>query len=309
LGREYVLDVKLRSSQVRARRARMAAIALGGVFAAVAAVYLAWRVSEYALDVLLYNNKAFAIAMIDVQTDGIIAPDQLRRWTGVQLGKNLFALDLADVRRNLLRSSIIQFVSLEKVLPHTLRLRVIEREPLAQLSVALPRPGGGFELTPFYLDAEGFVILPLSPSQCAAGSQGLTNDQLPVITGVNPSEVQAARHLDSPQIAAALALILAFQRSPMQGLAEIQKIDVSTSEVLTVKTAQGAEITFGLRDQDRQLLRWQSIYDAGRGMNKAIATLDLAVSNSIPVTWVDAGTVPPVSAKPPKPLRNRKKHV
>ena len=37
----------------------------------------------------------FAIQRIDVQTDGVIAPDQLRRWSGVKPGENLIALDLA----------------------------------------------------------------------------------------------------------------------------------------------------------------------------------------------------------------------
>ena len=40
LGREQVLDVKLRSSQVRAARMRMFALSLGGVFAAVFGLYL-----------------------------------------------------------------------------------------------------------------------------------------------------------------------------------------------------------------------------------------------------------------------------
>src|SRR5271166_5053474 len=87
LGREFVLDVKLRSSQVRASRARMAALALGALFTGVAGLYLAWRSSEWALNVLLYDNKAFAIQQIEVQTDGVIALDQLRRWTDVQVGQ------------------------------------------------------------------------------------------------------------------------------------------------------------------------------------------------------------------------------
>src|SRR5215469_8625567 len=94
LGREFVLDVKLRSSQVRAARARMFALALLTLFSAIAGLYLAWRASEWALNALLYENKAFAIQQIDVQTDGVIALDQLRRWTGVPPGQNLFALDL-----------------------------------------------------------------------------------------------------------------------------------------------------------------------------------------------------------------------
>jgi cell division septal protein FtsQ len=309
LGREYVLDVKLRSSQVHARRVRLAAMALGGIFAAVAGLYLAWRASECALDVLLYDNKAFALHQIDVQTDGVIALDQLRRWSGVRLGQNLFALDLAEVKRNLELVSMIQSVSLEKVLPHTLRLRVTEREPLAQLNIARPKAGGGFELAQFYLDGDAYVVLPLSSSQCSPSSINLASDQLPLISGVNPIEVQPGRRLDSPQVRAALELLLAFQRSPMQGLADIKKVDVSNPEVLVVKTAQGGEITFGLKQPDQQLLRWQSVSQAGQRMNKAIATLDLAVSNSIPATWTDTNGVPQVSAKLSKPLRNKKKHV
>jgi cell division septal protein FtsQ len=205
--------------------------------------------------------------------------------------------------------SLVRSVSLEKILPHTLRMRVIEREPLAQLSIARPRPGGGIDWATFFLDAEGYVILPLNPSQCAAGSQNGSNEQLPTITGVSATEIRAGHRVESPQVWAALELIQAFQRSPMQGLADIKRVDVSGAEILAVKTAQGSEITFGLKDPDQQLLRWQSIFDAGQRMNKAIASLDLAVSNSIPATWVDASSVPPVPAKMPKPLRNRNKHV
>ena len=41
LGRDHVLDVKLRSSQVRAARSRRLALTLGGVFAVVFGFYLA----------------------------------------------------------------------------------------------------------------------------------------------------------------------------------------------------------------------------------------------------------------------------
>src|SRR5947207_151362 len=83
-----------------ARRFRMAAVALGSIFAAVAAVFLGWRATDWALKLLLYENQVFAIQNIDAQSDGVIAPQQIRRWSGVRPGQNLFALDLAGVRRN-----------------------------------------------------------------------------------------------------------------------------------------------------------------------------------------------------------------
>ena len=309
IGREYVLDVKLRSSQVRAKRMRAAAVLLGGFFVAVAAIYLGWRATEGALNLLVYENKAFAVQDLDVQTDGIISVDQLRRWTGVRLGQNLFALNLETVRRNLLMVSMIQSVSLEKALPHTLRVRVTEREPLAQLSLPRPKPGGGVEAGYLYIDADGYVIQPLAAAQCSPAAMLTTNEQLPTIVGVNGNEVTAGRRLDSSPVRAALDFVQAYERSSMQGLADVARIDVSSPDVLSVKTGQGSEITFGLTDFDQQLLRWQEIVLRAQGMNKAIATLDLAVSNSIPATWLEASAVPPISVKAPKPLRNRKKHV
>jgi hypothetical protein len=61
-------------------------VALAVTFGTVFGLYLFWRTGEWALDKFVYENAEFAIQRIDVQTDGVIAPDQLRRWSGVKLG-------------------------------------------------------------------------------------------------------------------------------------------------------------------------------------------------------------------------------
>ena len=124
LGREQVLDVKLRSSQVRAARTRIGAIGLGAVFATVFGLYLLYRTGEWVLSRCVYENKAFAIQEIDVQTDGIISVDQLRRWAGVKPEENLLALDLARVKRDLELVPLVQSVSVERILPRTLHIRI-----------------------------------------------------------------------------------------------------------------------------------------------------------------------------------------
>jgi len=45
------------------------------------------------VDKFVYENSEFAIQHVEVKTDGVIAPDQLRRWSKVKLGDNLIALD------------------------------------------------------------------------------------------------------------------------------------------------------------------------------------------------------------------------
>jgi cell division septal protein FtsQ len=308
LGREHVLDVKLRSTQVRAARTRMAAVAISVVFAVVLGAYLCWWGGRWALNRLVYENKAFAIDQIDVQTDGVIAPDQLRRWTRVRPGQNLLALDLARLKRDLELVSLIQSASVERILPRTLRVRVVEREPLAQVNVPRPRADGGVELAVFHLDANGHVMVPLEARQRAT-PPSQPGEPLPVIAGLIGNELQAGRRIESPQAQAALQLLQAFERSPMAGLVDLRRIDVSAPEVLLVTTGQGSEITFGLTDPDQQLRRWHEIVELGQKMNKALASLDLAVTNNIPARWLEAGSVPAGTPKTPKPVRTRKSNV
>jgi cell division septal protein FtsQ len=272
----------------------------------VLGVYLVWHGGTWALNRLVYENPAFAIQQVDIQTDGVLAVDKLRRWAGVRPGQNLLALDLARIKRDLEFVSSIRKASVERMLPHTLRIRIIEREPVAQVNVLRPRPGGGVELNALQLDTDGFVMLPLDPSERSAPAPQ-PPEQLPLIVTSNPGDLQAGRRLELPQAQAALQLLEAFERSTMAGFLDIRRIDVSAPEVLVVTTEQGSEITFGLCDFDQQMLRWQSIFDYAQKAGKVIATLDLAVSNSIPARWLEASAAAPLT---PKPTRSsRKKHV
>src|ERR1051326_4497276 len=124
LGREYVLDVKLRSSQARAVRTRKFIYAGAVVFTIALSGYLLWRIGGWTMDRLVYENQAFSIREIDLQTDGVIATEQLRQWAGVRSGQNLLALDLARVKRNLELVPFIQSVSVERILPRMLRIQI-----------------------------------------------------------------------------------------------------------------------------------------------------------------------------------------
>jgi cell division septal protein FtsQ len=308
VGREYVLDVKLRSSQVRAARTRLVAISLGTVFGAVFGAYLLWRGGQWALDRLVYENPAFAIEDVQIQTDGVIALEQLRRWSGVRTGDNLLALDLARVKRDLELVPLIQSVSAERILPRVLRIRVAEREPVAQASVPRPVPGGGVTRSLYQLDADGWVILPLESSQRSAPAAP-GGDSMPEICGIDVHKLQPGHRIDAPPVQAALQLVVAFETSPMAGLVNLKSIDVTSPQVLVATTGQGSEVTFGLTDLDRQLRRWHDIFERAQRQNKVIATLDLAVTSNIPARFLDASAVPPENPRSPKPLRTRKNHV
>jgi cell division septal protein FtsQ len=308
LNRGHVLDVKLRSDQVRATRLRLVTIAAVVLFGTVFGLYLLWRTGEWALDKFVYENSTFAIQSIEVQTDGVIAPDQLRRWTNVKLGANLIALDLAAVKRNLELVPTIDDVSVERILPRTLKVRVTEREPVAQVNVPTTGAAGEIAVAVFQMDMEGYIMKPLDPRQCVIPLSQVSG-QLPVITGLSFYSLQPGHRVESPQVQAALQLVSAFGHSPMAGLVDLQRVDVSQPGVVVATTEQGSEITFALDNLEQQLSRWRKIYDLGQSMSKVIATADLAVSNNVPVRWMAASGVPVVPPKIPIPTHTRRRNV
>jgi cell division protein FtsQ len=308
LHRHHVLDVKLRSDHVRASRLRLCRISFLVVFGTFFGLYLLWRVCELALNTFVYENQDFAIEQIEAQTDGKIAPEQLRRWTGVKLGSNLIALDLADVKRRLELVSVVDSVSVERVLPHTLRVRVTERDPIAQVNVPQADANGGISVAVYQLDAAGVVIQPLDPRACTVPLAQM-NPQLPVIGGLNYFQLQAGRRIELPQVQAALRLISAFDRSPMAAVVDLQRVDVSQPRVIVVTTGQGSEITFGLENVGLQLQRWQQIYNSFLKQQKTITSADLAVANNVPVCWMTACAAPVVTPHPVKLLNSRRRHV
>ena len=301
--RRHVLDVKLSSQQRNETRLRRTLLVFTVLLSVFSGILLAWRGGEFLLRRFVYENPAFAIHNLEVETDGVISHEHIRHWAGVKLQDNLLALDIARVKRDLELVPAIQSVAVERALPHTLRLRVTEREPLAKCLVA----SISSEARTYLFDAEGVVMLPLQAHQRSAPA--LTNDHFPELIKVPSSELRLGKRVQSPQVVAALRWLTTFDRSTMADLVTVRDVDVSIPNLLLVSTFEGAFVTFGLADFERQINRWQLVFEHARRSGKAVSSLDLSVSNNVPVTWIEASLAPPTPVKPPKATRSRKRHV
>lgn len=291
----HILDVKLRSRQANSSRTRATVLMVGVSVGTVFALYLLWRAGDWALDRLVYKNPAFNIQYIDISTDGDISPRQLLLWSRLKRGENLVALDLGRVKRDLEWVANIESVSVERVPPRTLRVRARERTPVARVSV--PRMvDGRVRVEVYQLDAKGYVMRPLRPSQCRDSVKRRGVGELPRIVGFPPGELRPGHQVMSQRVRAALDLVQSFDQSPMAGIVDVAQVDVGQPGVLVLQTRQGVQATFGRHDQAQQLRRWRVIHDLGLRQGRSILSLDLSVSNNIPVRW--RGDVPqPASAR------------
>jgi cell division septal protein FtsQ len=305
--RQRVLEVKVRAAELRQRRFRVVLLLLALAFSVGVFLFVGSRGAEWALNELVFTNDAFAVAVLDVQTDGVLPVDQLRRMCGVRPGDNLLALDLRRIKRDLELSPLVRSAAVERVLPHTLRIRVTEREPVARVNVLQPRTSGaGLEAVTYFLDETGFVMFPLGRGR-RGGPPFQAEAELPLLRGVAPGELHPGRVVEAPRIQAALRFLGEFERSPLAGCVELKSLDLSAPETMDATTGQGSVVTIALRRFDEQLRYWEALLEHGRQTAKVVATLDLSITNNLPVTWLEASAAPPAPAKPLKPSRSRKK--
>lgn len=304
------IGVKARKS--KSLGMRMATALLGFSISLTLLALLGWKGVQFAIDAAVYRNPQLAIEQIVVETDGTLVPERIREWARVKTGDNLLALDLNRVKRDLEFRAVIETASVEKLLPRTLRITIVERKPIAL--VYLFRSGGQVDYT--LLDANGVVVPPMPRGYRKEGAVDPTT--LPVLTGLNPRELRPGIAVNSPQIRSALQLIQTFEHSPLASMVEVKSIDLSAQNTLLLKTAEECEVTFACEDFDRQLARWKAALDFGRRHNRILASIDLAVGNYVPATWREATLInapantptPPATAprRSENPSRARK-HV
>lgn len=284
--RNNVLDVKLRSDHIRALRARGLAVVLGVLFGTVFTCYILWRSADWAMDRLIYENNAFAVADIHITTDGSISSQYLLSLSRVRQGQNLMALDLSDIKARLEALPNIERVAVERVLPTSLRIRVTERQPVARVEFPRLTGEGGLVMQRLLFDREGMVMMPLDPRMCVAG-QVPSDRHLPELTGFRPTEMRVGRLIDARHAQAALSFVDGFHRSGMGTRVRLVEVRLGDAGVVVATTADGAEVTFGADGFERQLARWRSIHDDAIRRRKRIVSLDLAVENNVPLFWVD----------------------
>ena len=310
LKRGSVLDVKLRSDVVRKERIRVLVLTCGVVLGTLAVIASVSWAGRWALNRFGYENPAFAIRRIDLQTSGIVRREQLLAWSGVQPGQNLLALDLRRVKRDIELSPVVRNVTVDRLLPSTLRIRVEEREPLVRVTTLRPSPTGrGLVGMEFQLDPDGYVMSPLESWQTTLPIGGANTHGVPLLMGVKQRDLRPGRRVESRTVLAALELVGEFSVSAMAGLVEIREIDVSSSDALEVTTAQGSRITFALSDIGQQLRRWRAIYDYGMRYNRAIRSLDLSVPDNVPARWINATLQPAAPVKRPPVPKGKNRNV
>jgi len=302
-GREQSRADKAGSNQSLAWRWRMVTTAFAAAVAVALGFFLIYQSVAWIKRYCFLENERLVIHNLDIRTDGLLLIEKIRQWAGVKTGDFMMQVDLMRIQNTLETNPIIKSVAIERILPHTLRINISEREPVALTCLVLPQPTGSLLVTNyFYLDPDGYIMPPMPPEIRNPQIQ-FHGDQFTWIQGLQVSNFKYGAPIVMPQLTAALHLVDLFESSPMFGIVDLARIEVDSPGVIKVHTSQNNVVIMALENLPDQLRRWRSVYDYGKRDGKSIATLDLSVSNNLPVVWSEPGTPPPPQ---PKNIRIRR---
>ena len=129
----YLLDVKVqtRGRALARLRITMTILVVLGLF--LLTCYGLYRLVKTTADRLVYGNPRFAIQQIVVDNDGVLTPERVVQFAGVQIGQNLLSLDLNQVRGNL-EMLPLPYTRARQITQERLKCRIASSEPPCRCS-------------------------------------------------------------------------------------------------------------------------------------------------------------------------------
>ncbi|MEM9283536.1 MAG: FtsQ-type POTRA domain-containing protein [Verrucomicrobiota bacterium] len=271
-------EVAPRPVGIRRRKLRFAWLIRGAaILALLASGGLA---SHYAHRLVFVENDEFVLRRLEVATDGMLRPSTLREIANVAPGMNLMEIDLGAIQGRIETLPMVGSASVSRELPDRLAVVVKERTPVAWLSCPPLGIRPGDMERGFLLDKEGVIF------RCVDLTEPI--QQLPVIESYRLSgEPAEGSKLDVEGIEIALELISIEEEVPGLSDLMVHAIKMKSEWSIQCLYRSGLEVTFALEELERGLEDLVSILSHEGDYTAPLKTVDLTVSQNIPVTFFD----------------------
>ena len=276
-SRYHLLELNVRTASLKRQRRHKAGGMLWKAGATVVVVALFAVGSRLAAQKFFFQNTEYALHHLEARLDGVMTQEELVSLTGFGEGKNLFELDLDQANRKLAALPEVRSVTLERLLPDTIRVNIERRVPVF-LFAGYGDAGESFVSgRSFLCDRDGFLIQPsrLDPEFL----------NLPVLRGVDPGATPPGSRLDNDRLAFAIRLQRALSEIPEENF-KIRSMDVSKEYAAVVTDSSNARYTFGNNDLPSQFERLRKLLAHCQDTGRQIETANLMVTRNTPVTFV-----------------------
>ncbi|MCD6170264.1 MAG: FtsQ-type POTRA domain-containing protein [Candidatus Latescibacteria bacterium] len=188
---------------------------------------------------LLESTTLFQVA--EIRVDGFHLLDRKRvvELSRLTKGESIFEIDLARTARRVVKDPMIKKVTVSRILPGKIVIRIEERKPIALIN--LDRLYG--------VDQEA-TLLPYLASF----------PSVPIITGVNVPSYKVAERVSSPQLYQAIELLEQIGRLAPSLLGEVSEVNIGGSPVLFLVNG-GTRVRLKQENFPQQILCLEAILE------------------------------------------------
>jgi cell division protein FtsQ len=222
---------------------------------------------KYTGSLFLSRNPRFELKNINIRSDGRLPPEFFCERAGLQVGTNLFALNFDVLRKKLEEVPLVESVSIERKLPDTLNITVIERVAMAQIRWN-PRA------LPFLVDRHG-VILPMTRS----------GQSLPLIEGLKLEKLRPGDRVERPGISQCLDILIAADQLGLGSQVAFNSFDIRYPDFVTAVVNSDVTVRFPQHSAKEKLVRLVSVLQIAKEQGRRLKTIDLTPDGrNVPTT-------------------------
>ena len=215
-------------------------------------------------------KSSLRIKQIHIDGNRIVSANEILQLTQIPMNTFLYKVDLTAIQRNVMSHHYIKDAVVERSLPCSIHIQVVERVPIAIVN----RP------ETMYLDESG-VVLPRSISHRLF--------DLPMISGVSTNEpIALGSSIKEPDVIEALQLLATMKivnRPMYHNISEVQLRN--GGDIVVYSTEGGVPIIFGRDDIPGQIVRletfWNNVVHT-RG-TQLLQYIDLRYHDQIVARW------------------------
>lgn len=214
-----------------------------------------------------FRSSYFHLKKVDIRGSlNHLNKDTLMRLAEIPQEKNIFGLNLYQIRQNIKRFNWIEEVQVRRQFPNSLVIEVREFEPVAILVLSLSES--------YYVNQEGILFDRVKNPR-----------DLPLITGFDPDQLKKYPGYYRPRLKEVFLFVNQFKQSLLGGPYQLGRVDYSLTEGITAivkDTTRQAEIKiyFGKAKLEEKIKQWSLIYPHLE-KEAPVMSVDLHVENKV----------------------------
>ena len=239
------------------------------VFLAIIGLFLAVKLLTYTGSLFFSRNPAFELKQIEMSSDGRLTSAQLIEYAAIKKGGNLFEIDFDDIRGNLQSVPLVESVRIQRKLPNTLAINVVERIATAQIKGKRRSP-------PFLVDRHG-VVMPATRSGQA----------LPLIEGVKLDELRPGEQVSDAGVQYVLEILAAADSLGLGSQIRFERFDLRYPDFINAQLNDGeVSARFPRHSANGKLIRLVVTLQKAMEMGERVKTVDLVPDGlNVPTTF------------------------